>query len=104
MNATHPSLIVENPNNDGDLWIECRDCGACNYLSRGKILHRRRCSARAQYGDAIKPAAAPAAPDKLARFASEVRRTSLTHGRDEDVFQAVRAGLLSENDAMNADD
>ena len=102
MDATHPSLIVENPNNDGDLWIECRDCGACNYLSKGKIQHRRRCSARAQYGDAVKTA--PAAPSELAKFAAEVRRTSLTNGHDEDVYQAVRAGLLSENDAMNTDD
>ena len=31
-------------------------------------------------------------PNYQVPFAAEVRRTSLTHGHDEDVYQAVRAG------------
>ena len=42
--------------------------------------------------------------NELYRFAQEVRRTGLTHGRDQDVQDAVRLGYLSVSDAMNTDD
>lgn len=41
---------------------------------------------------------------ELKTFASNVRRTGLTKGRDQDVLDAVRKGYLSESDAMNTDD
>lgn len=40
----------------------------------------------------------------LRTFARQVRKTGLTKGRDQDVRDAVAAGLLSESDAMNTDD
>lgn len=43
-------------------------------------------------------------PTDLRSFASQVRRTGLTKGRDQDVRDAVSAGLLSDSDAMNTDD
>lgn len=86
-----------------DRWVECSSCGACDWQSKldarrlntGALLHRRGCSAGR--------AAAPASTT-LEAFAAGVRRTGLTLGRDSDVLAAVRAGLLSESDAMNADD
>lgn len=41
---------------------------------------------------------------ELAKFAAQVRRTGLTHGRDADVAECVRLGLLTENHALNTDD
>ncbi len=41
---------------------------------------------------------------ELKTFASNVRRTGLTKGRDQDVLDAVRKGFLSVDDAMNTDD
>ena len=54
-------------------------------------------------------AAVPAAPEDsrladLRRFANQVRRTGLTHGRDADVAECVKLGLLTAGDAMNSDD
>jgi hypothetical protein len=42
--------------------------------------------------------------EKLRKFATDVRRTGLTKGRDADVAEAVRSGYLSVDDAMNTDD
>lgn len=52
------------------------------------------------------PTPAPADPrmDGLRRFADQVRRTGLTHGRDADVAECVKLGLLTAGDAMNSDD
>lgn len=105
MTTNHPSLIVERtPAGGDDLWIECRECGKCNYVSKGPINHKRGCKAsRAQYGAPVATAAVQTT-DRLSAFAANVRRTGLTRGRDQDVLDAVRAGLLSESDAMNTDD
>jgi hypothetical protein len=110
----HPSLLVKNPLNDGDLWVECRTCGRANYLSKGPIGHKRGCATGAQYsaaGYAKTPAkqldreiAESVRDQELRTFASNVRRTGLTKGRDEDVLEAVRKGFLSDSDAMNTDD
>jgi hypothetical protein len=116
MPAQHPSLLVEQTAAfPDDLWIECRDCGKANYLSRGPINHKRGCaSSRAQYNAAghVKTPAAQldreisesARDQELKTFASNVRRTGLTKGRDQDTLDAVREGYLSEADAMNVDD
>lgn len=53
--------------------------------------------------------ALPATPEDprladLRRFANQVRRTGLTHGRDADVAECVKFGLLTAGDAMNSDD
>lgn len=104
MDAQHPSLIVETKA-DGDTWVECRDCGRCNYLSKGQIMHGRRCTAKAQYS--ATPVAAPAVKDDdaaLRQHAANVRRTGLTLGRDEETYEAVRRGHLSMSAAMNTDD
>ena len=95
-------LIVEDPNSDGDMWIECRDCGRCNYLSKGPIGHSRGCASGQQYSVV---ASAPVVTDVAIRtFAANVRKYSMSRGRDEDVLTAVRRGYLSVSDAMNTDD
>lgn len=99
----HPSLIVET-RADGDHWVECRTCGRCNYLSKGAILHARRCSSRAQYSTTAPVADPVRTPDHLGAFAATVHRTALTKGRDDDALAAVRGGYLSEGNAMNTDD
>lgn len=105
------NLTVTDPNNDGDLWIEC-SCGACGYLSRlrGGLTHRRTCKTREQYSatsttDAtLAPVSSSAPAVNLRTFGASVRRTGLTLGRDADVLEAVRDGHLSVSDAMNTDD
>lgn len=105
----HPDLKVELLP-DGDLWIECR-CGAADHKSKldrkgcdkGKLNHRAACKTRQQYSEQGH-SAVTADGAELRRFAQNVRKYSLTKGRDADVVEAVRLGLLSENDAMNADD
>lgn len=94
------ALIIETK--DGDTWAECRSCGRCNWISKGPIGHKRGCStSTAQYGVA---AVAPVSTESLRTFARNVRTYSQTKGRDSDVLAAVRAGYLSESDAMNTDD
>jgi hypothetical protein len=112
--AQHPSLIVESPLNDGDLWIECRTCGKANYLSKGPVRHARGCATDAQYSAAgyVKTPAAQldreiaesVRDQELKTFAANVRRTGLTKGRDQDALDAVRKGYLSVSEAMNTDD
>jgi hypothetical protein len=110
--SQHPSLIVESPLNDGDLWIECRTCGRANYLSKGPIGHKRGCATGAQYSAIPKTPAAQldreiaksVRDQELRTFANNVRRTGLTKGRDQDTLDAVRKGFLSVDDAMNTDD
>ena len=105
------NLTVTDPNNDGDLWIECA-CGACGYLSRlrGGMTHRRTCKTREQYSatattDAASDPVSSSAPAvNLRTFGASVRRTGMTLGRDADVLEAVRDGHLSVSDAMNTDD
>lgn len=102
-----PNLTVTDPNNDGDLWIEC-SCGACGYLSRlrGGLTHRRTCKTREQYSATAtaEVVSAPAPAVNLRAFGASVRRTGFTLGRDADVLEAVRDGHLSVSDAMNTDD
>jgi hypothetical protein len=108
----HPSLIVESPLNDGDLWIECRTCSRANYLSKGPISHKRGCATGAQYSATAKTPAAQLDREiaesvrnqELRTFANNVRHTGLTKGRDKDMLDAVRKGFLSVDDAMNTDD
>lgn len=108
-----PSLLVESPLNDGDLWIECRTCGRANYLSKGPIGHKRGCATGAQYSvtgykipaKQLDREIAEAVHDQeLLSFARNVRRFGLTKGRDADVLEAVQKGYLSMSDAMNTDD
>lgn len=88
---------------------QCVECGAWERSDKngGELLHSKRCDSRPQ-PDSFSPiAAARAAKTRrsdLARFACEVRRTGLTKGRDQDVRDAVAAGLLSATDAENTDD
>lgn len=116
-------LSIE-PAVDGDTWIECKECGGANWLSKlpkqgpdaGKLSHRARCRSRQQpsLGSASAPAKKPAQLDReineslrneeLRKLADNVRRTGMTKGRDEDVVEAVRKGFLSVDDAMNTDD
>ena len=113
-------LLIE-PAADGDTWIECKECGGANWLSKlpkigpdaGKLSHRARCRSRQQ----PPPGSASSAPTKkpaqmdreidealrneeLRKFADNVRRTGMTKGRDEDVVEAVRKGFLSVDNAM----
>jgi hypothetical protein len=88
---------------------QCEECGAWERADKaaGRLTHSRRCESRPQ-----PPAAAAAIAEEVARarraelerFARSVRRTGSTRGRDEDVRECVRLGLLTESDAMNTDD
>lgn len=88
---------------------QCLECGAWERSDKagGQLRHSKRCDSRPQ------PACAVAAVEQrateslyadLRTFASQVRRTGMTQGRDQDVRDAVAAGLLSVSDAMNTDD
>lgn len=88
---------------------QCVECGAWERSDKagGQLKHSKRCDSRPQ------PACAVAADTKRAEesryadlrtFARQVRKTGMTKGRDQDVRDAVAAGLLSESDAMNIDD
>lgn len=86
---------------------QCTECGGWERSDKGSIRHSKRCESRAQAPAAAQVAApvVQAGSDAdLRSFARNVRRTGLTNGRDHDVLDAVRAGYLSESDAMNADD
>ena len=67
-------------------------------------MHSKRCDSRPQPPAAAAELATRAQRDKLRDFARQVKRTHMTHGRDTDVRECVRLGLLTENDAMNTDD
>jgi hypothetical protein len=114
-------LLIEQAA-EGDTWIECKECGAANWLSKlpkqgpdaGKLAHRSRCRSKQQYAPGGAPAKRPVELDReigetlrdeeLRKFADNVRRTGMTKGRDADVAEAVQKGFLSVDDAMNTDD
>lgn len=88
---------------------QCVECGGWERADRanGRIVHRKRCESRTQPPAAAAEIAAETARARrsdLERFARQVRRTGMTRGRDADVAECVRLGLLSESDAMNTDD
>ncbi|MDQ1446838.1 MAG: hypothetical protein QOI20_3302 [Acidimicrobiaceae bacterium] len=80
---------------------QCDECGGWERSDKGTIRHSKRCESR--------PQATVATPvsteqDALRTFGRNVRHYGLSKGRDADVLAAVRAGYLSESDAMNTDD
>ncbi len=97
--------------------VQCEECGkwqradnADKGLLVGEIAHSKSCESRPQIAavaTALSVRAAKAAGDQrlrdLRRFADQVRRTGLTHGRDADVAECVKLGLLAAGDAMNSD-
>jgi hypothetical protein len=88
---------------------QCEECGGWERSDKGggEIRHSKRCDSRPQPESAKTLAADRAQQSRrsgLERFARQVRRTGMTKGRDQDVRDAVAAGLLSESDAMNTDD
>lgn len=86
---------------------QCTECGSWERSDKGSIRHGKRCETRAQAPIAAQvaaPVVQPATETDLRAFAANVRRYGLTKGRDQDVFDAVRTGYLSETDAMNSDD
>ena len=94
--------------------VECAECrswnntdGTTGKVLPGEIVHSKHCDSKPQIPSVAAVFAERAARDRkseLARFAARVRRTGLTHGRDADVADCVRLGLLSASDAMNTDD
>lgn len=82
---------------------QCDECGGWERSDVGRIRHGRRCDSRPQAEIAGGQDEAPR-DQELSTFASYVRRTGLTGGRDRDTLDAVREGLLSVDDAMNTDD
>lgn len=94
--------------------VQCEECGkwqrddkADKGLLVGEILHSKNCESRPQIPDVASGLAARDAKAKrssLERFAAQVRRTGMTLGRDADVAECVRLGLLTENHAINTDD
>ena len=98
--------------------VQCEECGKWQRVDKadkgllvGEIAHSKSCESRPQIAAVAKVlaerAVKQAADDRfraLSRFAADVRRTGLTHGRDADVAECVRLGLLTESAAMNADD
>lgn len=88
---------------------QCAECGAWERSDKagGQLKHSKRCDSRPQPACAIAAQtvrAAEARRSDLEKFARQVRKTGMTSGRDQDVRDAVAAGLLSESDAMNTDD
>lgn len=88
---------------------QCLECGAWERSDKGagQLRHSKRCNSRPQPESVAQFEAQRAVESRrsdLEKFARNVRRTGLTQGRDQDVLEAVRAGLLSESDAMNTDD
>lgn len=88
---------------------QCEECGAWERANKdnGRLVHGKRCDSRPQPPSAAAAIAAETAAarrSELERFARQVKRTHMTRGRDEDVRECVRLGLLTENDAMNTDD
>ena len=98
----------------GTARVQCEECGgwestdkASKGLLVGEILHSKRCESRPQIPSVAEVLAAREAKAKrssLEKFAANVRRTGLTLGRDADVAECVRLGLLTENHALNTDD
>jgi len=94
--------------------VQCGECGgwartdaAGKGLAVGEILHSKRCDGRPQIPAVAVLAAVVAereAQADLRRFAARVRRTGSAQGRDADVLECVRLGLLSQSEAMNTDD
>lgn len=88
---------------------QCQECGGWERSDKagGQIRHSKRCDSKPQPVCAVTASAARAEESRYAdlrTFARRVRKTGLTKGRDQDVLDAVRLGLLSESDAMNTDD
>lgn len=88
---------------------QCEECGAWNRSDKldGRLRHSKRCDSRPQPAiaeAAIAEESARTRRSELERFARQVRRTGLTLGRDADVAECVRLGLLTESQAMNTDD
>jgi hypothetical protein len=88
---------------------QCEECGAWERSDKagGELRHSKRCDSRPQPESVAKLAserAATARRSDLEKFARNVRKYGMTKGRDQDVRDAVAAGLLSESDAMNTDD
>lgn len=88
---------------------QCEECGAWERADKGagRLLHSKRCDSRPQPASAAAAIAEESARERrteLERFARQVRRTGLTRGRDADVAECVRLGLLSESSAMDTDD
>jgi hypothetical protein len=88
---------------------QCLECGAWERSDKagGQLRHSKRCDSKPQPAcavAAVEQRAAEARYADLRTFARQVRKTGMTNGRDQDVLDAVRAGLLSESDAMNTDD
>ena len=99
---------------DGVARVACNECRAWSKtdqaiggVAAGEIRHAKSCESRPQIPSVAKAHAALAAKERrnsLERFAANVRRTGLTLGRDADVAECVRLGLLTENHALNTDD
>ena len=94
--------------------VQCEECGkwtttdsTTGKVLPGEIVHSKHCDSKPQIPSVAAVLAKRAERDnrsELSRFAARVRRTGVTHGRDADVADCVRLGLLSASDAMNTDD
>src|SRR5512139_1909872 len=110
--AEHPGLTITTPYDlDGTLKrYQCNECGAWGAdteKANGEILHGKRCDSKpqpAKFAALFAARAAKARELELVKFARRVKATGQTYGRDQDVRDAVAAGLLSQGDAMNSDD
>lgn len=112
MNESIPGIKTTYPyetTSPGVARYQCEECGAWERADKdhGRLAHNKRCDSRPQppaAASAIADEATKARRSELERFARQVKRTHMTHGRDADVRECVRLGLLTENDAMNTDD
>ena len=93
---------------------QCDECGkweradkAGKGLLLGEIAHSRSCESKCQAPEVAAQLAARAESERVAglrRFAANVRKHGVTKGRDADVAECVRLGLLSAGEAQNSDD
>lgn len=116
-NTAIPGLTTTYPYESTDPGVarhQCEECGgwqradkADKGMAVGEIRHSKNCDSKPQIPAVAEVLAAQAAKSRrseLERFAARVRRTGLTSGRDADVAECVRLGLLTAGAAMNTDD
>ena len=82
----------------------CPDCGRWAYEGH-PVTHSKRCDfGSLQPAAIVEKRARETETERLRKFAREVKRTGMAHGKTDDLLECVRRGFLSQSNAMNLDD